>query len=168
MSENEDSFDEDEMGEFVPAVVARSAEEAETYRVLLDDHDIPAIVATDEELDELAQCGKAIHRGTVSHGMPVFVPESLLDEAGQIISEREGFGDLDLAAKEILDDDDESELDVLDGMTELDEELEDELNSKDSAPSGEEPFDVGSPFGDDTDDPSGPKDSDDEFPDFEC
>lgn len=168
MSENEDSFDEDELGEFVPAVVARSAEEAETYRVLLHDHDIPAVVATDEGLDELAEDGRMIQRGTMSHGTPVLVPENLLDEAGQVISEREGFRDLDLAAEEADDDDeDESELVELDGMTELD----DESGNEDFDLSAEEPFDGGVDFHDDTGDSSGPddsNDSDDEIPGFGC
>ena len=38
-----------EFGEFVPAVFARSTSEAEEYRELLNDHDIPAIVEVDEE-----------------------------------------------------------------------------------------------------------------------
>ena len=160
MSENEDSFDEDEMGEFVSVVVARSPEEAEMYRVLLDDHDIPAILATDEGLEELAEDGRTILQGAVSHGTPVLVPESLLDEASQVISEREDFQDLELGSDE--EEEEEEEEDDLQELGEL-TELDDETGEEDFDPSAEEPFDAAGDFYDDTDDPDDP---DDEIPDF--
>lgn len=161
MSENENSFDEDEMGDFVSVVVARSPEEAEMYRVLLADHDIPAILATDEGLEELAENGRMVQHGAVSHGTPVLVPESLLDEASQVISEREDFQDLELGSDE---DEDEDELQELGEMTEPD----DETGEEDFDRSAEEPFDAAGDFYDDTDDLDDSDDPDDEIPDFEC
>lgn len=70
----------------VPAVVARSADEAEKYFELLKDHDIPAKVATnDAEIDDVrVACPRSM-----SHGIPVLVPEDMLDEASEVIADRE-------------------------------------------------------------------------------
>lgn len=91
-----------EMGDFVPAVFARSLEEAEDYRQLLDDHDIPAIIG-DEGPSADAE-GKPAPRAGFSHGLPVLVPEALLDEAGEVIAERD-----ETDAFGLVEDDDEEE-----------------------------------------------------------
>jgi hypothetical protein len=75
-----------ELGDFVPAVFARSLEEAEDYRQLLDDHDIPAIVG-DEGTGN--KTGRPALRKGFSRGVPVLVPEALLEEAGDVIAERD-------------------------------------------------------------------------------
>lgn len=75
-----------EPGDFVPAVFARSIEEAEDYRQLLDDHDIPAIVADEEQAGATAPPG--LRKG-FSRGVPVLVPEAMLEEAGEVIAERD-------------------------------------------------------------------------------
>jgi hypothetical protein len=76
----------DEHLEFVPAVFARSMEEAEEYRQLLDDHDIPSIIGADEEEPPPApRCGV----GSMTRGLPVLVPEAMLDEASEVIAEHD-------------------------------------------------------------------------------
>lgn len=96
------------VSDFVPAVLARSTEEAEAYRALLDDHDIPAIVATDDELGEPADAQQRVARkGGMTQGVPVMVPEVLLDEASEIIADRED--DEEFRVDEDVYDDDEDE-----------------------------------------------------------
>ena len=70
---------EDELADFVPAVFARSMEEAEAYRRLLDDHDIPAILGLALPVDRSA---------LITRGCPVLVPEVMLDDASRVIAER--------------------------------------------------------------------------------
>jgi len=123
----------EEAAEFVPAVLARGIEEAEKYRALLDDHDIPAVLGTDEELEDMGDEDRRLARlRGMTHGVPVLVPESLLDEASEIISDREAFdtfpGDQDEFDDED-DDDDEDELHLTDGKDlalDVEEELDDE------------------------------------------
>jgi len=126
-----DSF-ETEDGGFVPAVFARSLDEAEAYGELLNDHDIPARIGADEEIKD-ANGGEhrdADRRG-MTHGVPVLVPENLLDEASEVIADREDFAEFedDDEREEDEDDDDEAfGLEELDGEDEafLDDEDEEE------------------------------------------
>ncbi len=106
---------------YVPAVFARSDEEAAVYCELLSDHEIPAVVGDDDALDGN---GHPLQHG-MTHGVPVLVPEPLLDEAGEIIAAREESEDL-LAS----DDDEDAAEDDADqddhyGLTEVDEDDED-------------------------------------------
>ena len=110
---------------FVPVVIARSDEEAEVYCELLSDHEIPAVVGDEDALD-----GNGHHvRHGMAHGVPVLVPEPLLDEAGEVIAAREESEEL-LAS----DDDDDDEVEDYDdeddhfGLTEVDED-DDDLGS---------------------------------------
>ncbi|MFA6134656.1 MAG: hypothetical protein WC869_11640 [Phycisphaerae bacterium] len=96
---------EAEYTDFVPAVFARSAEDAEIYRELLDDHDIPAIVGDPEE-DGSADGRKG--RAGMTHGVPVLVPEALLDEASEIIADREDSDEF-VAEEDELEEEDEEE-----------------------------------------------------------
>jgi len=100
--------------EYVAVVVARSLDHAETYRELLADHDIPSILGTEDEShgsdDDTSEEGPAMTRG-----VPVLVPEGLLDEAGEIIADREDFEELN--EEDDLDEDDE-QFSLEDGMTE--------------------------------------------------
>ena len=101
----------DDLSDFVPAVVARSADEAEQYRELLDDHDIPAIIGTDEDLPAEEDGEGARPDPIVVRGVPVMVPETLLDEASKIISDRQEFNGFSLGEDEFEDEDeDEFEL----------------------------------------------------------
>jgi len=99
-----DSFEYDD--DFVPALFARDEEEAEEYCELLADHDIPSRLGTDDEaLDDDEEHRKAGRRG-MTHGVPVLVPETLLDEASEVIADREDFGDFEESDE---DEDDEEE-----------------------------------------------------------
>ena len=70
---------EDDLTDFVPAVFARSMAEAEAYRRLLDDHDIPVILGESRPVES---------RSGITRGCPVLVPEVLLDDASRIIADR--------------------------------------------------------------------------------
>ncbi len=86
-----DDFDEleaDELGEYVPVIYGRSVEEAERYCQVLEDHDLPAIVDEDYEPPE----GQV--RGARGSGVPVLVPETLLEEARGLIAELEDLEEL--------------------------------------------------------------------------
>ncbi len=106
----------------VPVVLARSEEEAEVYCELLHDHDLPAVVGDEDALDAN---GHPVQHG-MTHGVPVLVPETMLDEAGEIIASREG-------SEELLAGDDDEEPDEDDdfGMSEVDED-EDDLGGGDA------------------------------------
>lgn len=105
--------------EFVPVVFARSDDEAEEYRQLLEDHEIDVAVGF-EELDERGECVAETTRNR--RGVPVLVPEIYLDEASEIISERDDLEDefeLDGNEDETEDEEDEDDFSL-----ELDEEEE--------------------------------------------
>ena len=118
---------EQEHREFVPAVFARSVEEAEQYCDLLDDHDIPAIVG-----DEEVEGAKNKRTGRMSRGVPVLVPEALLDEASEIIADRENVDEFEVdeeeAEEEEEEEDEELELEGEEalGLDDLDDSFEDE------------------------------------------
>ena len=138
MAQDDKTFDISggEHEEIVPAVFARSAEEAEVYCELLNDHDIPAVVGDDDDVDTVKARGRA-RRRSMTHGVPILVPEVLLDDAGQVIAvqeELEEFGTAD-AAEDPLDEDDDF------GLSELDETYDDELY-EDAGPLSDEDDDL--------------------------
>jgi len=129
-------FSADGHDEFVPAVFARSAEEAEVYCELLNDHDIPAVVGDDDDVDETRTKAPARRRG-MTHGVPILVPEVLLDDAGQVIAvqeELEEFSAAETEADPIEDDDDF-------GLAALEETYDDEL-FEDAGPLDDEDDDL--------------------------
>ena len=65
--------------ELIPVVYARNLTEAEFYRSLLEDHDIPVLI---EEIGPSAESSAA------EMGVPVLVPEDNLIEARDIIEQR--------------------------------------------------------------------------------
>jgi len=93
-----DRFGDEELGDFVPVVYARSDTEADRYCQMLEDHDVPALV--DEQYEPTEPSAQP---GLVG-GVPVLVPQSLLDEARQIVTE---FDEMDTLIE--VDDDDEDE-----------------------------------------------------------
>lgn len=116
MSRDEEEFDpaDAEFEDYVPAMVARSLAEAERYRDLLSDHDIPSQVGEEELAEEDRLQGST--RG-MSRGVAVLVPEVLLDEASEIIADSENDEDL----RELDEDEefaDEEEEDELEGFGE--------------------------------------------------
>ena len=71
--------------DYVAAVLARSPEEAELYRRLLQNYDIPAVIGELPGRRRL-EGGRPQHSDIASRNVPVLVPEPLLDEASQIIA----------------------------------------------------------------------------------
>ena len=150
MPAEEEPFDSESFGkdDYVAAFFARNIDEAEEYCELLSDHDIPARAGLDEEL--LAEADpdhRAASRRGMTHGVPVLVPESLLDEASEVIADREDFdvfgdgeeadeeededeevfGLGEVAADDLLgDDEDDEEEEVPFGGGDDDEEEEDD------------------------------------------
>ncbi len=111
--------EEREYADFVPVMVARSADDAEKYCELLNDHDIPAALAEEETDPDGQGAAKAVRDKGSSRGVPVLVPEELLDEAGEIIADHED-ADEYLADSDEADDEDDVEFG-------FGEELSDEL-----------------------------------------
>ena len=121
--------------DYVPAFFARNIAEADEYCELLSDHEIPARAGLDEELlVEADPEHRAASRRGMTHGVPVLVPESLLDEASEVIADREDFSDFEDDDEEAdeCDDDDESfglgevAADLLDDEDDEDDEEEDD------------------------------------------
>ena len=81
-SSSPDSF-ADDMGECVAALFARSEEQAEQYRDLLNDHGIHAEIAADEH-------GDPAH---TPDGIPILVPADDADEAVEVVEEYEQMED---------------------------------------------------------------------------
>ena len=94
--------------QFVPVAVARSDEQAQEYRELLADHGIEVLVGFDEWE---AHGEPDVEPGAMDHGVPVLVLESLLDEASEVIADREGDDDFDPEDEDEEEDDDEEDLD---------------------------------------------------------
>ncbi len=102
-----ESFDKDD---YLPAFFARNIAEAEEYCDLLGDHEIPARAGLDEEL--LADADpdhRAASRLGMTHGVPVLVPESLLDEASEVIADREDFHKFGDGVEEDVEEDEDEE-----------------------------------------------------------
>jgi hypothetical protein len=105
MARNEKNRDSSREEEFVPVVFARSAKEAEEYRQLLEDHDIEAVVESEEEPLEPIDVPKK--RSPVPRGLPVLVRESFLDEASEIIADREEMDELETVETEEEDEEED-------------------------------------------------------------
>ena len=90
--------------EFVPVIFARSAEDAEQYRQLLEDHGIEAIIGTED-------FGAHINMDAVeiggNCGFPVLVSEICLDEASRVIANREDMNGFDLDDEDIVEDEED-------------------------------------------------------------
>jgi len=114
--------------QFVAVAFARSLEEARAYQELLGDHDIPAQIGSDEDFEDSdsKQARQARLRG-MTHGVPVLVPEIMLEEASEVIADRENAEDFGPEDDEADDEDDDDY-----GLeTEIDPELEDSFDEDD-------------------------------------
>ena len=99
---------EEEHAEFVPAAFARTRAEAEQYQELLNDHDIPAVIGTGrEDTDEKPETTDLPRRREMTHGVPVLVPDVLLDEASEVIADREDVEEFQSGENDLEDEDDE-------------------------------------------------------------
>lgn len=125
----EDDFDtpEEDFTDFVPVAFARSVEDAEQYRELLNDHDIPAMVANPDDLNEKAV--KSDSRSAITHGVPVLVPDVLLDEASEIIADREDVDEFS-SDDDLADEQDDDDI----GLTEKDFDADDDILFGDDEP----------------------------------
>lgn len=108
--------------DYVPVVVAKTMDQAEKYRDLLDEHDIPAI--TDPDYEE--ESAEKARRGRITRGVPVLVPEALLDEASEIIADCEDLEEFAPAEDAEDEDEEDEEDDIEEGEEEEGAELEDE------------------------------------------
>jgi hypothetical protein len=130
MAADEELFDPSDEDQYVPAFVARSREEAQRYCDLLDDHDIPACVGDPEALEDAEEIAAP---GRLTRGVAVMVPEALLDEASEVIADREDAEEFLLEEEDLLDDEDEDEfdleeeLDPEDPIIDLDDDDEEDL-----------------------------------------
>ena len=120
MPAEEEDFEqmEPEYDDFVPAVFARNRAEAEKYREILEDHDIPVELGERENSPASGQARV--------QGLPVMVPDPLLEEASEIIAELED--DEAFVDDDEYDDDeeDDEEVDLEEGFIEEEEEGYDE------------------------------------------
>lgn len=116
--------EEQEHAGFVPVMVARSAEEAKQYCELLSDHDIPALAGNDKIDSSPDDCHTTPCRG-ITHGVAVLVPEELLEEAGEVIAQREDADEFLVDSDEVEDGNDNDfslEEDLSAGLVEQTEE----------------------------------------------
>jgi len=132
-----DSFGE-EHADFVPALIAPSREEAELYCELLNDHDIPAMIGGEDiKAEPNEEEGELLCR-RIARGVPVLVPEALLDEASEIIADRENIEDFRVVEEDEEDEDEQEQfgfaepLDVdIGGDLDEDDEEEDLFTDED-------------------------------------
>lgn len=121
--------------EYVTAIYVETPDEAEQYVQLLADHDIDAMIGSEEDEDLPP---------SMSEGVAVLVPADQLDEAAEVIADHEESGGFVLEAEEL--EEQEDEYDETEDMEELDVDEDDDLL----------PLDLG---GDDDED----EDADDEY-----
>ncbi|MFP4053153.1 MAG: hypothetical protein ACLFV7_04740 [Phycisphaerae bacterium] len=114
-----DAMDEKEYGEFVPAVFARNEEDAEKYREILEDHDIPVVLSDETGPQDPDEEEPAVPRRNMTRGVAVMVPDALLDEASEIIADREDTEEFE-EDDELFDDEEEDEFDLDEEFTEED------------------------------------------------
>jgi len=128
-----DSSEKENAG-YVPIVIAMSRQEAERYRQLFNDHDIDAIVG-DEELDQ-AKVKVKLPRGGRSAigGVPVLVAEEMIEEAREVLADRDDVESFHVNQEDDLEEDDQEEEDEefkLDEDEELDEDLQEDDQEED-------------------------------------
>lgn len=87
----------------VPVVFADSIKEAAEHCQLLDDHGIKAFAGADQD-ENTPVVNPVADEDEISHGVPVLVHKSDIDEAHEIISEREDLNTLALDDDEFSDD----------------------------------------------------------------
>ena len=105
--------------DYVPVVFAHDNLEAEQYRDLLVENEIPAVLGPTTTGDEDEPIGE---------GVPVLVPEAYLDQASEVIAENEDLDAFDVEDDELFNEDDE---DGEDGDGDEDEDEDDEEEEED-------------------------------------
>lgn len=139
---------EGDFHDFVPLLFARNLGEAEFYKSLLEDHDIPVLIE-DENTESIGLPDS-------NRGVPVMVPDEMLAEAEGILEQRERLEDEFEDFDEEEDDEDEDEKDltevvdpdikldveeeVFGGIGDLGEEDEDEFDDFEEGDEEEEEY----------------------------
>jgi hypothetical protein len=126
--------------DYVPVVVAHDEEEAERYVQLLQDHDIPAMLGTEEDLlVAMAADEDDDDDGGLSDGSVVLVPSDHYDEASEFIAELDDFDGIEhLEDGEVTEDDEEEEISLQ--PEDMDDSLVEEDSPYDHQPDGGEEF----------------------------
>jgi hypothetical protein len=129
----EEDIDASSGEDFVPAVFARSMDEAEEFRQLLEDHGIEAVLGDEEETTPPPTDADTI-LGSIAHGVAVLVPEMYLDEASEIIADREDADEFEPDDEEEDEEDDDEfaigdEVDE-DGYFQIEEEDDEPFDDK--------------------------------------
>ena len=153
-------------GDYVPAFFARDLEEAEEYCELLSDHDIPARAGVDEELGQGDSEQRVAGRRGMTHGVPVLVPETLLDEASEVIADREDFHDFKEGEEEEEEEEEEdSEYGLVKPEADRDDEEDDEEDEESPflGGDGEEDEEEGDGLFGDGEELESPDEEDEEF-----
>ncbi len=162
--------------ELVPAVFARDAEEAQRYCELLADHGIVGIVADDdvdvdggsdndenedvEDDEESEDVGEGLR---MTRGVAVLVEDTMLDEAGMVISDREDLGEFKFGEDDEEEEEEEDQREFAQG---IDSEFEDDTGGLDLGLLGADKGDITDAPGDDDDDDDDDLGFDDELGDL--
>ena len=121
MAKKEEFGTSQEHGGYAAVLVARSLEEAEHYCQLFNDHDIDAVIG-DGDLDDVRTERKLTGDSAIG-GVPVLVAEEMLDEAKEIIADREDLDEFQVANEQHLDEDDDDEEEFSFVEEEIDEDM---------------------------------------------
>ncbi|MCP4376554.1 MAG: hypothetical protein GY794_10335 [bacterium] len=151
-----DSIESDDEPELAAVVFARDTEEAQRYCELLADHGIVGIVSNEGvELEDAEVRGDSGEGVAMTRGVAVLVEDTMLDEAGLVISDRQNLTEFQFDQDDETEDDDD-ELDFAQG---IDSELDDDIVTE-----GPDPLSGGG-FAADFSDDEIDDDSDDMFDD---
>ncbi len=129
MAWEEDEIDASSDDEYVPVVFARSLDEAEELRQLLEDHGIEAVLGDESDAAVAENSDTTID--AISHGVAVLVPDMYLDEASEIIADREDADEFEPEDEEEGEEEDDDEFPLggevdEDGFFQIEEEDDDD------------------------------------------
>jgi len=168
----EEEFDASSDEQYVPAVFARSMEEAEELRQLLEDHGIEAVLG-DESDSPPPPADPDTTVDAITHGVAVLVPEMYLDEASEVIADREDADEFEPEDEEDDEEEDDDEFAIGDeedgdGFFQIEKEEDEEgFVNEDNEDDEDDEFlddeDEGDDDDDDDDEGGDDEDEDDEF-----
>ncbi len=101
-----------EMESFVLLMNAPSLGEAERLRDILDDHDIPSTIGTDEDVElkeDVELAPDAAPDVAAVRGVAILVPVALIDEAKEIVADIEDADEFEINEDAMESDDQEDE-----------------------------------------------------------
>jgi hypothetical protein len=99
---------------FVPILFADSMEDAKEYCQLLEDHGVKALVDSEQDGNNLSVGNKIDENNEtdandISHGVPIFVHKSDVDEANEVITEHDDLDTFGLDDDELSDAEDDDD-----------------------------------------------------------